>query len=225
MSSFPPNSSARVVATPIESRDLARIEQPSLFIAVSRSGEHSSEFDEPAVSHRGYIDEVGFAAHWAEPLSALPPRHAAFFGEFMRDRFFWVESGDCGRDLARLEIDETLAEDTYMRGSVDYTGFIVGLTLGAQAYRNFADLVEIGKPITNRSIVLSLPTPPFAFPAQRGRPTDPYSKITVKDLQPIKRLEVSEITVAVVNRRWPYDGDSILDRFEIHSATKLTFAS
>src|SRR5690242_816351 len=121
---------ARAIEIPISTDDLALNEQPSLFFAVQLSGEHSDQFEELAVGTHGFVDEVGFAAGLASPLSSLPPRDPAFCREFMRDRFFWVTSGNCGRDLARLEISEALVEDTYMRGSIDYTGFQMILTLG-----------------------------------------------------------------------------------------------
>lgn len=140
----------------------------------------------------------------------------------MRDRFFWVTTANCGGHLGRLEINEALVEDTYMRGAIDYTGFELILTLGENAYGIFANRVEIGKPrpdFDHRNVILGIPTPPFAFPAQRGSP-----KI---DLQPIKRLELADMIVALVNRRAgePSDGASMHDRFELISAARLTLAA
>lgn len=218
------------VATPIAGSDLLRAGQPSLFVAMSLSRQHSDRFEELVVAPRGYIDEVGFAARWTDPLSAFPPRNPAFCRDFYRDRFFGVQAGECGGDLVDLEINEALVEDTYMRGSIDYTGFEMILTFGAEAYTMFAELAEIDRPramTDHRGLVLGIPTPPFAFPAQRGSPKPGDARIEyVKKLEPIKRLKVSDMTIAAVSRRMgaPSDSASILDRFEILSVTKLTLA-
>jgi hypothetical protein len=222
---------ARVIAAPVEHGDLMRSIQPSLLVAIRMSGEHSHLFKEMAVGPHGFVNEVGFAAGWADPLSSLPPRNMAFCQEFMRDRFFWVTTGECGNDLGRLEIDEALVEDTYMRGSIDYTGFQLILTLGEEAYRIFADRVEIGKPrpdFDRRSVILGIPTPPFAFPAQRGSPKPGDARIKyATNLQPIKRLELSDMVVALVNPRAGTltDDASMHDRFEIIFAARLTLAA
>ncbi|QHP73720.1 hypothetical protein EI171_44685 [Bradyrhizobium sp. LCT2] len=220
------SSSARVVATSVPHVDLMRNEQPLLFAAMWMSSEHSHLFKELAVGTHGFVNEVGFAAGWAAPLSSLPPCNMAFYQEFMRDRYFWVKTGDCGGHLGRLEINEALVEDTYMRGSIDQTGFELILTLGEDAYGIFADRVELGKPrpdFDHRNVILGVPTPPFAFPALRGgpRPGD------ATNLQPIKRLELSDMFVVLVNRRLgePPDSASMHDRFEIISAARLTLVA
>jgi len=223
---------ARVIATPIEAGDLARGEQPSLFVAVFPWLQHSYEFKELVRGPHGSIDEAGFASHLADPLSSLPPRNMDFSPrKFYRDRSFQLKSGDCGRHLARVEINEQLVEDIQMRGAIDYTGFEVILTLGTEAFAIYTELAEIEKPRAMsdyRNLVLGIPTPPFGFPAQRGSPKPGDAKIEyVKELRPIKRLEVSEMTVAVVNRRsgMPSETASMLDRFDILSATKLTLGT
>ncbi|MBR0684645.1 hypothetical protein JQ594_01850 [Bradyrhizobium manausense] len=224
------SSSARVVATPLAHADLMRSGQPSLFAAMRMSSEHSHLFKEMAVGTHGFVNEVGFAAGWAAPLSQLP-RNMAFYQEFMRDRFFWVTTADCGGHLGRLEINEALVEDTYMRGAIDYTGFQLILTLSKDAYSIFANRVEIGKPrpdYDDRNVILGIPTPPFAFPAQRGNPKPGDARIKcAADLQPIKRLELDDMIVALVNRRAgePPDGASMHDRFELISAARLTLAT
>lgn len=225
------SGSARVVATPVAHGDLMRTEQPLLFAAMRMSSEHSHLFKEMAVGTHGFVNEVGFAAGWAALLSSLPPRNMAFYQEFMRDRFFWVTTTDCGGHLGWLEINEALVEDTYMRGSIDHTGFELILTLGEDAYRIFASRVEIGKPrpdFDHRNVILGIPTPPFAFPAQRGSPKPGDARIKyATNLQPIKRLELSGMIVALVNRRAgkPPDSASMHDSFEIISAARQTLVA
>jgi len=224
------SNSGRVVATPIAQDDLTRSGQPSLFAAIWMSGEHGHLFTEMTVGTHGFVNEVGFAAGWAAPLSS-PPRNMTFHQEFMRDRFFWVTTGDCGGHLGRLEINEALVADTYMRGAIDYTGFELILTLGDDAYSIFANRAEIGKPrpdFDHRNVILGIPTPPFAFPAQRGSPKRGDARIKyATDLQPIKRLELSDMIVALVNRRAgePPDSASMHDLFEIISAARLTLVA
>ncbi|MDA9397241.1 hypothetical protein XH79_00040 [Bradyrhizobium sp. CCBAU 45389] len=220
-----------MVATPIESEELRRGEQASLFVAGRLSQYFSATGEGAFNAPYGFLDDVGFASRWADPLSSLPPRNMVFCRDFMEDRFFWVRSGDCGPCLASVEINEHLVEDYQMRGPVDYTGFQVILGCGADVYAVLTKLVGIdGSRAFGDYLhfVFCIPTPPFAFPAQRGRPTDLYARIkSVKDLQPIKRLEVSDMIVAIVNRRTlaRSDGAPILDRYEILSAMRLVLVS
>jgi len=231
MSLFGRSKPRRVVARSLAHSDLVSSEQKSSPFLTGRlhlqSGVPAAE---SVVSPYGSIVDVGFAAGWAAPLSRSPPRDMRFCQNSYSDRFFYVTAGDCGNALARVAINEQLVEDTYMRGSIDFTGFEVIVTFAPDAYRLFAEFVDIDNPRDYRDargFVLSVPTQPFPFPAQRGSPSPGDARIEyAKKLRPIKRLDVQELVVAVVTTRTngPAAEASVVERFEILAAMKLSFA-
>jgi hypothetical protein len=220
---FRRSRSVRIVSDAVAESGLLGDDRPSLFLAGNISGREGL----PGIP-LGRIDEVGFSRNWSDPLLQRPPRNTGYTRNFFTDRTFAMQAGDCGSNLALVDIKEQLVYDGVMHAEIDYTGFAVIITFHPEAFGVLTDLLEISE---QREVgdfstfLIRMPAAAFSFPAQRGGP-DPMSPggTHIKKLHLIKRLEIQDMVVARATRRNGQlpDDASFLKRYEILRASKLT---
>lgn len=164
------------------------------------SGEEGLFFN-PAL---GGIDDVGFRGGTDHVLSHRPPRPESVpYDSWCRDRFFCVKPDNFVSSTGTVEITETLVYDNRMHGEIDFTGFIVIVSLQVhlfQAYLNYIDRmrapVRSDEDIWDGRILFRIPSDPFAFPMPRGS-SSPWEmrKPIVGPLKLIRRFSFDEIEV------------------------------
>ena len=185
---------------------------------------------------RANIDELGFGESWLSRFSSEPPRapqgssldgSVEFLDVWCQDRFFFAQSGKSRRNsLASVDIKEKKVYDHRMRGDIDYTGFMVSVTLSEEAFRPFlkyvgalASLEDFRGPM----FAVRMPSRPFTFPDLRRIPNPwAYAGTSINDLKVIRRFKVDEFSVAIVEYKIPYikwsPGSTIYERYNVLSA-------
>src|SRR5262249_25401473 len=103
-----------------------------------------------------------------------------------------------------VEFKEALVYDNRMRGEIDFTGFIVTVSLQRGAYQAYLDYIgkvrlpdTLSDPTTwDGGILFRIPARPFTFPMPRGS-SDPWQmlKPVVGRLKTIKRFAFDEIEI------------------------------
>jgi hypothetical protein len=152
----------------------------------------------------GGIDDLGFCGGTDQVLSHRPPRSESVpYDSWCRDRFFCFKPDDCASSTGTVEVTETLVYDNRMRGEIDFTGFIVIVSLQEdiyQAYLNYIGAMRMpvrsDEDIWDGRILFRIPSDPFAFPMPRGS-SSPWEmrKPVVGPLKLIRRFSFDEIEV------------------------------
>src|SRR5689334_24001414 len=116
----------------------------SFLVMISRlDGEYRSRAEGDVFSHaRGRIDDLGFCKGPDQALSHRPPRPESVPYDFWcRDRFFHIRADESCRSTGHVEVTEALVYDNRMRGDIDFTGFMVTVSLRKDAYQAYLDYV------------------------------------------------------------------------------------
>ena len=176
---------------------------------------------------RGRIDDLGFCSGLDQAISHRPPRPESVpYDDWCNDRFFYVQPDDRNRSVGTVEVRETLVYDQRMRAEIDFTGFIVILSLQKDAYQAYLDYIgEVRLPATlsdqnawDGRILFRVPSYPFEFPMPRGS-SDPWEirKDVVGRLKLIKQFALDEIEIQAVRdeqgRRVKFDDASREERY------------
>lgn len=161
--------------------------------------------------HRyGNILDLGFSNDSDGISFGRPPRPEATPYDnagWMQDKFLYIAQSESGAALGALEAAETLVEDTYMRGNIDFTGIKLSIYLRADAYEAYVDYIEkfptdfqnVNK--WDGRMKIRIPSRPFSFPMPRGssKPWDTGTRVTGR-LRMIRRFDFDEIEVEALGR-------------------------
>lgn len=153
---------------------------------------------------RGHIEDIGFCVGPDRALTNRPPRPERVpYDHQCSDRFFYLQPDESCHSLGRVEVTERLVYDDYMRGDIDFTGFMVTISLQEHAWRAYEAHVgmmpwpELGdRESWDGRMLYRIPSRPFTFPMPRGSST-PFAseKPVVGELQVIARFDFDEIEI------------------------------
>nr|WP_294851777.1 hypothetical protein [uncultured Sphingomonas sp.] len=223
---YNPFSSQKLVTHQISDKTLWSQTQPSLFVAGSLTRSYAPNHN----SHGGFlphgpISELGFTEVVSQPLKSIGVDERHFEGGWVSQRSLALDVAPKLRRLAFVEVREARAYDEYQRGNIDFTGFLISLSLRDDAFRA---ILELLMPWTedsdNRRLAFIIPTARFAFPKPRGS-DDPWnSRDAVGKLAVIRRFTIDSldvISMTTIPERGSDPGNGVLERYLPHATSIL----
>ena len=136
------------------------------------------------------------------------------------ERFIKITASDSGRSLGRAEVAEAYVHDFQYRCDIDLTGLKLSLTLSERAFEQYRQFIGSVPTFASSKydggwrgdLVISIPSPDFAFPAPRGSdvPYPPHGA-TVRKLRTIRRFKFDRIDVLKLFQ----GADGVLQDFDL----------